>query len=254
MNKEYIYIGKLVHTDGETIKDLGLPEKKIGKTTTTPEGRAEGITNTNSTIGYVQIAAWEVEDCTKVESAIHALLSGLRITNAFGKRTEFFKDPNGDLVDKLDKFFELTGLGESYSFTTEDGINDEPIDGSDKLEKLHNKFRNRNPRDYNFYLQLEDALKVEFDVNCTNSYFKVNPKGQNKNLAGIHVKKDHIFLDNGWMKVDGDQSKIDKLREIFVGWDEKLTDNGYSRQSIKLTINDIDRIPTIIETLKNHIK
>ena len=133
MNKEYIYIGQYVHTEGVNLQEVGVTEKKIGLTTNTPERRARGISSNKMTIQYTQIAAWEVEDCRNVETTLFRFLKNDRLEG------EWFKDDNNDLVDRINELIVNFGLGKRYEFKNDGHDNiiyDPSPDPTDKWNKF----------------------------------------------------------------------------------------------------------------------
>ena len=99
MNKEYLYIGENYNS--------------YKKESIAPEGKKVGVTNdinrrkkdydTNNFLGVRFIKAWQYEKSDRVESLIHALLDSSRLPSATGRRSEWFEDEDGTLVDRITK-------------------------------------------------------------------------------------------------------------------------------------------------------
>ncbi len=121
MKKEYIYIGQYFHYYGKDLQDLGLTEKKIGKTINLKQ-REYQLNRTKGTIGYTYVAAWDVKDMDSVEKALHIILDANRMSG------EWFEDPNNDLVQRVRDVMSLLSLGKEVDL------------GNDKDEEI-NKVR-----------------------------------------------------------------------------------------------------------------
>ena len=104
MNKEYIYLGQYYHKHGKDLQELGITEKKIGKTKN-PDSREKGLNSTKMTIGYKYIAIWEVKNMDIVETIFHTAFDDNRLSG------EWFEDPNDDMLERIDKILRLSELG-----------------------------------------------------------------------------------------------------------------------------------------------
>lgn len=85
---------------------IEIPYKKVGITgagNATLTSRLQQISNTKSPIKAQCIAAWEHEDASLVESALHTLLEDSRIEG------EWFVDLNNTLEERLQPVMELLG-------------------------------------------------------------------------------------------------------------------------------------------------
>ena len=104
MNKEYIYIGQYFHYHGKDLQDLGITEKKIGKTGDLKQREIQ-LNRTKGTIGYTYAAAWEVSDMNIVETLLHTAFDDNRLSG------EWFDDVNDDLIERVGKIITLAKLG-----------------------------------------------------------------------------------------------------------------------------------------------
>jgi T5orf172 domain len=105
----YIYIGTYFHHHGKDLSNL--TEKKIGKSINVPN-RENALNSTKFTIGYTMIKYWAVEEMSKVEKSLQAILPN-RLNG------EWFEDNDETLVDRVSKFMEIVG-GKEENVTTND--------------------------------------------------------------------------------------------------------------------------------------
>ena len=104
MNKEHVYLGQYFHRSGKDLQELGITEKKIGRTKD-PNSREKGLSNTKMTIGYKYIAVWEVDDMMFVEDMLHTAFDDNRLEG------EWFEDPNDDLAERINKIITKSKWG-----------------------------------------------------------------------------------------------------------------------------------------------
>lgn len=104
-NKGFIYVGQYYHKAGLNLQELGITEKKVGKTINLSQ-RERGLNSTKMTIGYTIVAAFEVPSMEIAEKTIHYLLEHDRLDG------EWFTDKDGSLVNRVRKYMILNGYSE----------------------------------------------------------------------------------------------------------------------------------------------
>ena len=197
MNKGYIYIGQYFHYHGKDLQEMGLTEKKIGKTINLNKREIQ-LNRTNGTIGYTYIAAFEVDDMNMIETTLHTLLSATRL-NAGSKSTEWFEDPDGTLVDSVRTFMNNLNLGKEIDLglTNDKEENEVIIQATTKFSVEYNgKLYNSNGTQILIDV-FNDILKDKF---IEDDWIKNHPRAlryeawENPNRPGAFYTKE---LNNG---------------------------------------------------------
>ena len=148
MNKEYIYIGQYFHYHGKDLQEMGLTEKKIGKTINLDKREIQ-LNRTKGTIGYTYVAAWEVNDMDSVELALHTAFDDNRLSG------EWFDDVNDDLVERVHKMISLLKLGTEIDL----GITNDKEADEIRKQATTNFSINYNNKEYN-----SSGTKILIDV------------------------------------------------------------------------------------------
>ena len=240
-DKEYLYVGEYYHTR-VNLQEAGITEKKIG-ITTRPSKRADGIlSGTKNTIGFKYIKLWEIDGAQRLETALHGLLKNERLNG------EWFRDNNGDLVNKVTNMLEFVEATE----VSLDGFikpDSEPADDNTTAEmkgkwwtfmaeKLKNEelsLRNLKPRGWkdfsigktNIWLSATFAPKLnKMDVRAT--FVKGERDEEYKKLAdwlSTNSKYEYILKESGsyWIILINnkytsvsDQSKWDEYSSTII--------------------------------------
>ena len=230
MNKQYVYVGQYIHTGGINLQEAGVTEKKIGKTTDTPERRARGISGNKMTIQYTQIAAWEVEDCTAVETALHRLLKPYRLEG------EWFKDDDNDLIDRIDGFMRSLNLGVKYKLQgdnvdkTEESLSYRAKDRVKRMERFFNR-----PEIQEFKDKLL-AHGYTLEPTSKGSYAKIMRQDQSGNTI--------VILKNGeldtWVK-DANVDTVELVKDWYVKqeYGKSYTGSGVDKKCYRIQLLDI---------------
>jgi hypothetical protein len=123
-NEGFIYVGQYFHRNGLNLQELGITEKKIGKTIDLTQ-REKGLNSTKMNIGYVMVAAFEVSNMEKGEKSMHYLLDHNRLNG------EWFTDPNDDLISRVRRYMNLNDFAEV------------PLDDNPNEDVLSNRTRRK---------------------------------------------------------------------------------------------------------------
>lgn len=207
MSKQYIYLGQLEYSFGGglyTADGNEITDKKIGKTTVLPKWRESGI-NVNSPITYRNVAVWEVDDCTKAETALHRMFKPYRIVLEDGTKTEFFKDTGKNLENAIDQFLLFSGAGKRIGSTVPSGPESTP-DEDYHVSKMNEATKVMYLKLKNTLLAANEEIYVHFAKNW------ISFKGPKRAFLSLHANKNK---HGGWYLDSWNSPKYQELLSEF---------------------------------------
>lgn len=244
---QYIYIGQYYHKHGLDLQGLGITEKKIGLTKNI-NSREKALNSTKMTIGYVVVAAWEVQDMAITEKVMHVAFDDNRLDG------EWFTDPNDDLIARVNTMINLLQIGTRVIL---DESREEDIEAKQAIKtassSVEDHERNMSNEYIDAYLELKEGL-IRIDpnsvFNCARDYISWKPNVSSKIVVYINDSRNkELIVDLGHYKTP--QIKF----EGFYEWTKSARrGDGTMRHwyGFRLNNSNIDKIGLVLKNVKIH--